>query len=196
MSTNSSSGRSSTSPKRAKWVVNVFLSTILISALVTLCSNLIFENSGLWIAFLVLLLIVIVGIVFDMIGVAVTAADETPFHSMASRRVPEATEAIRLLRNAAKVGSVCNDVIGDICGVGSGSAAAVISANVIASTGLSWSTGVSVLLSALVAGLTVGGKAAGKSLAIRNSTKIVRLTAKVLYTLKSIPRTIFRRKKK
>lgn len=176
--------------------MSVFLSTILISALVTLCSNLIFENSGLWIAFLVLLLIVVIGIVFDMIGVAVTAADETPFHSMASRRIPEATEAIHLLRNAAKVGSVCNDVIGDICGVVSGSAAAVISANVIAATGLSWSTGVSVLLSALVAGLTVGGKAAGKSVAIRNSTKIVKLTAKVLHTLKSVPRKLFRRKKK
>lgn len=115
---------------------------------------------------------------------------------MASRRVPEAMEAIRLLRNAERVGSVCNDVVGDICGVVSGSAAAVISTNVIAATGLSQSTWMSVLLSALVAAFTVGGKAAGKSLAIKNSTNIVRMTAKILYVMKSVPRKLFRRKKK
>jgi len=130
-----------------------------------------------------------------MIGVAVTAADETPFHSMASRRIPEAAEAIRLLRNAAKVGSVCNDVIGDICGVVSGSAAAVISGSVAAAFGFSWVTGLSVLLSALVAGLTVGGKAAGKSFAIKNSTEIVKITARIIYTIKVIPSKIFHRKK-
>ena len=183
MSANQSSKKSSASSKRIRWVVGVFFSTIFISALFTLCSTLLLENSGLWIAFLVLLLIVAIGIVFDMVGVAVTAADETPFHSMASRRVPEAMEAIRLLRNAERVGSVCNDVVGDICGVVSGSAAAVISTNVIAATGLSQSTWMSVLLSALVAAFTVGGKAAGKSLAIKNSTNIVRMTAKILYVM-------------
>ena len=35
------------------------------------------------------------------------------------------------IRNAGRVSSFCNDVIGDICGVISGSAAAVISARVL-----------------------------------------------------------------
>ena len=124
-----SGGRSAAPHSQARWIVTVFLVTILISGLFSLLSSLIFETCALLVAFLVLLLIVAVGIVFDMVGVAVTAADETPFHSMASRRVPAAGEAIRLLRNAARVGSVCNDVIGDICGVISGSAAAAISAS-------------------------------------------------------------------
>lgn len=184
------------SKKGIRWAVTVFLVTILVSALFSLLSSLVFESAGLVVAFLVLFLIVVIGILFDMVGVAVTAADETPFHAMASRRVPEAGEAIRLLRNAARVGSICNDVIGDICGVISGSAAAVISANVVAATGISWVTAFSVLLSALVAALTVGGKAAGKNLAIQNSTKIVRITASLIYSVKSFPRLLFRKKKK
>ena len=176
--------------------MTVFLVTILVSALFSLLSSLVFESAGLAVAFLVLILIVVIGILFDMIGVAVTAADETPFHAMASRRVPEAGEAIRLLRNAARVGSICNDVIGDICGVISGSAAAVISASVVAATGISWVTAVSVLLSALVAALTVGGKAAGKGFAIKNSTKLVRITASLIYSVKNFPRLLFRKKKK
>jgi len=179
--------------KHLRWVVTVFFATIFISAFFSLLSSLIFDASGLLVAFLVLLLIVLIGILFDIIGVAVTAADETPFHAMASRRIPEAKEGIHLLRNAARVGSICNDVIGDICGVISGAAAAVISANLIRVTGFSQKTVASVLLSALVAGLTVGGKAAGKAFAIKNSTVIVRITAKIIYTIKIIPRRIFRR---
>lgn len=195
MGTNKSSEKTAGSKKGIRWIITVFFLTILISAIFSLFSSLAFENSSLWVAFLILFLIVIIGILFDMIGVAVTAADETPFHSMASRRIPEAAEAIRLLRNAAKVGSVCNDVIGDICGVVSGSAAAVISGSVAAAFGFSWVTGLSVLLSALVAGLTVGGKAAGKSFAIKNSTEIVKITARIIYTIKVIPSKIFHRKK-
>ena len=71
-------------------------------------------------AFLILLVIVMVGIIFDIIGVAVTSADEKPFHSMAARKVPGSQEAIKLLRNAERVSSICNDVVGDICGVVSG----------------------------------------------------------------------------
>ena len=53
-------------------------------------------------------------------------------NAMASRKVPEAMEALHLIRNANRVSSFCNDVIGDICGVISGSASAVIAARVIA----------------------------------------------------------------
>ena len=188
--------KQSESKNGVRWVVTVFGVTIFVSALFSLLSSLVFESAGLVVAFLVLFLIVVIGILFDMIGVAVTAADETPFHAMASRRVPEASEAIRLLRNAARVGSICNDVIGDICGVVSGSAAAVIAASVVAATGISWVTAVSVLLSALVAAMTVGGKAAGKNFAIRNSTQIVQITARLIYAVKHFPQMLFRRKKK
>ena len=83
------------------------------------------------VAFLILLAIILIGIIFDIIGMAVATADEKPFHSMASRKVAGASDAIKLLRNAERVSSICNDVVGDICGVVSGSASATIAALIV-----------------------------------------------------------------
>lgn len=146
------------------------------------------------VAFLILLAIVLIGIIFDIIGVAVTSADEKPFHSMAARKVPGGLEAIRLLRNAERVSSICNDVVGDICGVVSGSASATIAAQVLRNFDFSWPQMVSLLMSALVAGLTVGGKAVGKTFAINSSTQIVSGVGRMIHFLGHIPE-LFKRKK-
>ena len=181
--------------KTIRWVVTIFLSTIVISGLISLVSDEIMSSSGIFAAFLILLAIVLVGIVFDIVGVSVTSADEKPFHSMASRKVPGAMDAIKLLRNAERVSSICCDVVGDICGVVSGSASATIAALLISGADLGWSRGVSLVMSALVAGLTVGGKAIGKTVAMKSATKIVHSVGKVIFTLHKIP-ACFRVKKK
>ena len=147
-----------------RWIALIFLVTVLISALMSFVSSNLLEGAGLILSFVVLICIVLTGILFDIIGVAVTAADEVPFHAMASRKVPEAEDALRLIRNAGRVSSFCNDVIGDICGVISGSAAAVISAR--------------------------GGKACGKSLAMNSSTAVVRTAAKVLCFFRTLPQRL------
>ena len=156
-----------------RWVVIIFLVTIFISGAISLISDEIMVGSGMIVSFIILMVIVLIGIVFDIIGVAVTSADEKPFHSMAARKVSGAQEAIKLLRNAERVSSICNDVIGDICGVVSGSASAAIAAQVLQNFEFSWPRMVSLIMSALVAGLTVGGKAIGKTFAINSCTKIV-----------------------
>ncbi len=165
-----------------KWILAIFLMAMLISALFSFLSQEILDSASLLGAFAVLLLIVGVGILFDVIGVAVTSADEKPFHSMAARKVKGAPEAISLLRSADKVSSVCNDVIGDICGIISGTAVAVIVGLIV--TGQTASNTKTVVfqlvLSAFVAGLTIGGKAIFKTVAIKNSTKIVHAAAKVI----------------
>ena len=117
--------------KSVRWVISVFLATIFISGVISLASEEIMAASTMPVAFVILLVIVLVGILFDIIGVAVTSADEKPFHSMAARKVPGAMQAIRLLRNAERVSSICNDVVGDICGVVSGSASATIAAQLL-----------------------------------------------------------------
>ena len=168
-------------PKRWRWCVTIVLVTVCISAAFSFISSVLLENSGMLAAFLLLFFIVALGILFDMVGVAVTAADEKPFHAMAAKKVPGAGKAIWLLRNADKVASFCNDVVGDICGIISGAASAVIAGQIIAEIA---QTGrgnvVQLAMSGLVAGMTVGGKAAGKSIAMRCSTNIVFLTARVL----------------
>ena len=166
--------------KSIRWVVTIFFVTILISASISLISEEIMATSGMVIAFVILLAIVLVGILFDVVGVAVTSADEKPFHSMAARKVPGAREAIRLLRSAEKVSSICNDVVGDICGVVSGSASATIAAQILHNFEFTWPRVVSLVMSALVAGLTVGGKAVGKTVAINSSTKIVHGVGRII----------------
>ena len=81
-------------------------------------------------SFAVLLLFIALGIVFDMIGVASTSATEKEFHSMAAHRVRGAREAVWMVRNAEKVSSICNDVVGDICGIISGATGALIVAHI------------------------------------------------------------------
>lgn len=169
--------------KTIKWVVTVFLSTILISGTISLISDEVMANSSLSIAFVILLAIVLIGILFDIVGMAVATADEKPFHSMAARKVPGAHEAIRLLRNAERVSSICNDVVGDICGVVSGSASATIATLILANVEVAWPRGISLMMSALVAGLTVGGKAVGKTFAVNSCTQIVHLVGRVIHSL-------------
>jgi CBS domain containing-hemolysin-like protein len=122
---------------------------------------------------LVLLLIIGIGVVFDVVGVAATAASEAPLHARASRGVFGARRAVRLVRNAHMVASFCNDVVGDVSGTLSGAIAMAIVVQLVA-TGSVWTvvTG-STIMSALVAGLIVGGKAYGKVFAIRHSTDIM-----------------------
>lgn len=178
--------------RTTKWVVTIFFVTVFISGTISLVSDEVMANSSLLVAFLILLVIIFVGIVFDIIGMAVASADEKPFHSMASRKVPGAHEAIRLLRNAERVSSICNDVVGDICGVVSGSASATIAALILANAQVGWPRGISLMMSALAAGLTVGGKAIGKTFAVNSCTKIVHMVGWVIYTLNRV----FAKKKK
>ena len=174
--------------KTIRWVVTIFVVTIVVSGIISLLSDLFISGSSMPVAFLILLIIIFVGIVFDIIGMAVASADEKPFHSMAARKVPGAQESIRLLRNAERVSSICNDVVGDICGVVSGSASATIAASILANFEFTWPQVISLMMSALAAGLTVGGKAVGKGFAVSSSTKIVHGVGKLLYTLRHFSR--------
>ncbi len=176
--------------KTIRWVVTIFLVTIAVTSIITLLSDEIMNSSTIAVSFVILLVIVMVGIIFDIIGVAVTSADETPFHSMAARKVPGAREAIGLLRKAEKVSSICNDVVGDICGVVSGSASATIAAQILENFEFTWPMIISLGMSALVSGLTVGGKAIGKTFAVNSSTTIVHLVGKALYTLHHLPEAV------
>ncbi len=173
-----------------KWITTSFGVTIGISAAMSFISNEVLSAGGMALSFVVLFAIVFLGIVFDIIGVSVTAADEKPFHSMAAKKVPEALEAIKMLRKAERVSSFCNDVVGDICGVVSGSASAVIAARAVMGAQPLAASLVQLFMSALVAGLTVGGKAFGKSIAMNNSTVIIHTAAKVIYAVKSFPTAI------
>ena len=172
-----------------RWALTAFVMAVALSGLLSLSSEAILENAGLLLALLILALFIGLGILFDIIGVAVTAADPRPFHSMAAHKEKGAKEALKLLRNADRVSSVCNDVVGDICGIISGTASASIVLLILANR-QSVGTGAQLLeigMAALVSGLTVGGKAVGKTFAMTKSTSIVHCASKVIYYIKSAP---------
>ena len=181
--------------KTIRWVVTIFFVTILVSGTISFTSDSIIANSTMLVAFIILFAIILIGIIFDVIGVAVTSADEKPFHSMAARKVPGAQESIRLLRNAERVSSICNDVVGDICGVVSGSASATIAAQILRNFEFNSESIISLVMSALVAGLTVGGKAIGKTFAMNSCTKIVHGVGKIVWVFHHLPQTLKKRKK-
>ena len=88
------------------WALRVCVLAVVLSALLSFFSTTALEGTGYVVAALVLAVFIGLGIVFDMIGVAVTAADPKPFHSMAAHKEKGAREAIRLLQNANQVSSV------------------------------------------------------------------------------------------
>ena len=165
------------------WALRVFVLAVVLSALLSFFSTTALEGTGYVVAALVLAVFIGLGIVFDMIGVAVTAADPKPFHSMAAHKEPGAKEALVLLRNAGRVSSVCNDVVGDICGIVSGTTTAVIVVRLQTAFALPESVLLSVAVTALVSGLTIGGKALGKTVAINQCTSVVYRVARIMHAL-------------
>ena len=174
----------STAPYR--WAVTVFLMAVALSAVLSLASESMLDGAGVVVAVLILAAFIGLGIVFDIIGVATTAADPKPFHSMAAHKEKGAKEALYLLRNANKVSSVCNDVVGDICGVVSGSASATIAAQILRDMDFGWPQLITLLMSAFCAALTVGGKAIGKSIAVNSCTEIVHTVGKIVFRFQNL----------
>lgn len=167
--------------KNINWILILVVTTIILSASMSSVSSIITQKINLFVAIFVLLGIILVGIIFDIVGIAVAAADETPFHAMASSKVKGAKNAIRLVRNANKVSTFCNDVVGDVCGVVSGSTGAFI---VVKLSELFKGMDLAVLgiiISAAVAALTVLGKGFGKTIAISKSNEIVFKVARLQY---------------
>ncbi len=161
------------------WVARIFLMSVALSAAMSLVSGVVLEDAGYALAVAVVALFVLLGIAFDILGVAVTAADPKPFHSMAAHREKGAREALFLLKNGDRAASFCNDVVGDICGIVSGSTAAVIVLRLQSSFNTQ-NILISIAVTALISGLTIGGKAIGKKLAMEKSTAVVFSAAKLM----------------
>lgn len=161
-----------------KWVVQSFIITFILSVIFSYISTNGVSNLSLIPAILILILVIIIGIFFDIIGVAVTVANEEEFHAKATKKVKGSKDSIKLIKNAPKVANICADVIGDICGVLSGAISALIAIKI--STELKMPFDIQFILSALVSALTVSGKAFGKEIANKKSTEIVHRVGIVL----------------
>lgn len=155
-----------------KWIISITLSAFLISIVFTSLAEIVISNVGTVISMILLLLVILIGVIFDMIGISVTVADINTFNSMASKRVKGASLAVKFIKNAEKLSSFCNDVIGDICGIISGALSSSIS--IILASKFGFNLFITTLfITGIVAALTIGGKALGKSFAINKSNIIL-----------------------
>ena len=153
--------------------------TFAIALLFSLPSQTLVRELDLAIALPTLVVIILIGVIFDIIGVAVAAADEAPFHSMATKRVSGSRQAVVLIRNADRVASFCNDVVGDVAGTLSGALGAAIVFRIVSGTPLNKAL-LDMIMVAMVAALSVGGKAAGKGLAIRQANSIILKVGRII----------------
>ena len=165
-----------------KWFITISITTFILSITFSFISTNAITNLQHIPAILILLFTILVGIVFDIIGVAVTVAKEEEFHAKATKKVKGAKSSIYLIRHSARVANICADVIGDICGVLSGSIAALVTMKITQTFHLNFD--LQFIISAIVASLTVGGKALGKGIAQKNATNIVHWVGRLFGILK------------
>ena len=161
-----------------KWFIIIFILSFILSIIFSFISTTAIGGLSVFPAILILILVVFIGIAFDLIGVAVTVAKESDFNAKASKKIPGAKTSLKLIKNSAKVANICADVVGDISGVLSGSISALIAFKITSSFNINFN--VQFIISAIVASLTIGGKAIGKGIAQRNSTEIVWFVGRIL----------------
>lgn len=171
--------------KNMNWVIKIILASFFLSLALSFLTDSIVPNVPITISVIVLFLFISLGIVFDMIGVSVTVAEEEVFHSMASKKVKSAKTALSLIKINSKVSSFCNDVVGDVCGIISGSAGVTIAMSISKALNFSFVI-TSLIVTSLIASITIGGKALGKSHAINKSNSILYSFARFidLFTIK------------
>ena len=161
---------------RWKWCIEILFITLVLSFSLSLLSELLLSSSGSLLVTLLsvglLILFILIGVFCDMIGVAMARADASPFMAMASKKIRGAKETISLLKNADKASSFFCDIVGDASGIICGAIGAAI-VGFIMSTSSFEKVLVGALMSGIIAGATVFGKAVGKSIAIANANKIV-----------------------
>lgn len=165
--------------KDFKWIVTITLVAFVITILFSLGSQSVLEEVNIVVGIIIIFVFILLGVLFDIIGVAVQSSQEESFHAMASKKVRGAKTAKKMLKNSDKVSSFCNDVIGDICGIVSGSAGLVVAIEISNKLGCS-QTVVTLLTTSIIAALTIGGKALGKGFAVNESEYIVSKVTKFL----------------
>ena len=166
--------------KRNMWPLWVFFITFVISFTMSFLSETALVGVSLPIAVLILFVLILIGIIFDILGVAVTSGDIVAYNAMASKKIRGSKQAIVLIKKASIISNICNDVIGDVCGIVSGAMGAAIVASIFSGINSKNELFLGVFVSAMTAAMTVSGKAAGKGIAIKYSRDIVFFVGKIM----------------
>ncbi|MEZ4357208.1 MAG: hypothetical protein R2876_01035 [Eubacteriales bacterium] len=162
------------------WTLKIFFITLILAAAFSFLTEYFMNDLNIIVAVLLVLLVLLIGVAFDIIGIAFATCDKTPFVAMASKKVKGAKNALMLLKNATSVSNFCNDVIGDICGIVSGAAGAAIAVKIILISPTIPKLLLGIAISSFIAAMTVSLKSAGKKYAVNKNKQIVQDISKVI----------------
>ena len=154
------------------WIIKIVVVAFTISILFSFASETAIPKLNVFWGVILTFIFVLIGVTFDMVGVSVTAADEHVFNSMAAKKIKGAKLAVKFKKNADKLSSFCQDVIGDICGIVSGSTGAVIAIKIMNQLNTD-NLLVTLIVMGVISSLTIGGKAIEKAIAMNKSNEIL-----------------------
>ncbi len=160
-------------PEWLAWGLCVLLLSFVLTIVFSFLTEISIKGSPVYICVIVLVVLLFLNIGCDVLANAVMTCDVQAFHAMASNKIRGAKRAVGLCRNATKLGSIFADVIGDICGIVSGSAGTALVVYIAASGGNLYELIASIGVSAVIGALTVGGKAIFKHFAVKYNKQIV-----------------------
>lgn len=160
--------------KKYLWAFKMFLIAIFMSLLFGFISETIISSAGVIVAMLIISIFIFLSVLFDMIGIAAVSADVEVFEKWEKKGIKGAKRGLQLCNNCEKLCSFCADVVGDICstlcGAGGATIVSILSKNIEQSNQIIL---ISIITSALIAGLTVLFKAIMKERAMKKSNKIL-----------------------
>lgn len=167
------------------WAIEATAISLVLGVVIAFGAEVLLSDTAIAIAISLIVVLVLIGVLFDMMGLAVSSSDPVPLRSMASRKVRGAKHALHLVDNAHKVSSIFNDIVGDSIGIITGVCGAALAAELASGLNGYARIGVAVAVSAVIAAMTIGGKAAMKSVAMRHSTRIVLAIGKFMSLFRS-----------
>ena len=168
------------SEKAYVWPIKATLISLVLGLVFAFGAEVVLSDTTVAVAVVLIVVLIALGTLFDMMGLAVASCDPVPLRSMASRRVRGAKHALWLVNNAHKVSSIFNDIVGDSVGIITGVCGATLSFVLSGALEGILRILVAVAVSAVIAALTIGTKAAMKSVAIRHSVRIVLSLGKLM----------------
>ena len=162
------------------WSIRMFITTLCLSIAFGFLTQVVFSNLGIIYAILAILFFIFISTIFDMIGIAAASSNEDYFKDLKLKKIEGSTTALSICKNCEKVCSFCADVIGDICSTLCGAGGACIIITITKNTdNLKLITLISILTTALIAGITIFFKALMKEYAVKQSNKIILKLGKI-----------------
>lgn len=159
------------------WVIKITVFTFIGAVICSFISQLTTSKSDITVSVMLLAFMLLISIIFDGIGLSVASCTPEKLEKY-SRFKKQYKIALRLISNAEKVNNVCADVVGDMCGILSGACGASIVLQLCQSGQFAHWT--AIIVSSVIAAITVGGKASLKKIAVKNSEEFVFMSARII----------------